>query len=268
MDRLIIERSGPLRGTVRVHGAKNAVLPIMAACLLTDEPSTITNVPPVTDVLTMIEILRGLGVRVSQAGDQLTIHPNGYTGVVAPYELVSRMRASICVLGPLLAKHGKAQVSMPGGCVIGARPVDLHLKGLQALGASVRVEHGYLVASTDRLHGARVHLAGGFGSSVLATDNIMMAASLAKGETIIEHAACEPEVVDLASCLVTMGACIEGQGSPVIRLEGVTQLHGARYRIIPDRIEAGTLMIATAMAGGGAAESGRGAGGGGEESSG
>jgi UDP-N-acetylglucosamine 1-carboxyvinyltransferase len=250
MDRLIIERSGPLRGAVRVHGAKNAVLPIMAACLLTDEPSTITNVPPVTDVLTMIEILRGLGVRASLAGDQLTIHPDGYTGVVAPYELVSRMRASICVLGPLLAKHGKAQVSMPGGCVIGARPVDLHLKGLQALGASVRIEHGYLVASTDGLHGARVHLAGGFGSSVLATDNVMMAASLAEGETIIEHAACEPEVVDLANCLVTMGACIEGQGSPVIRLQGVTRLHGARYRIIPDRIEAGTLMIATAMVGG------------------
>src|SRR3989338_7457114 len=250
MDRLIIERSGPLRGTVRVHGAKNAVLPIMAACLLTDEPSTITNVPPVTDVLTMIEILQSLGVRVALSGDSLTIDPHGYTGVMAAYALVSRMRASICVLGPLLAKHGKAQVSMPGGCVIGDRPVDLHLKGLEALGAFLRIEHGYLVASTDGLHGARVHLAGAFGSSVLATDNIMMAASLAKGETIIEHAACEPEVVDLASCLVTMGACIEGQGSPVIRLEGVTQLHGARYRIIPDRIEAGTLMIATAMVGG------------------
>ncbi|MDP3703179.1 MAG: UDP-N-acetylglucosamine 1-carboxyvinyltransferase [Candidatus Omnitrophota bacterium] len=250
MDRLIIERSGPLRGTVRVHGAKNAVLPIMAACLLTDEPSTITNVPPVTDVLTMIEILRGLGVRVALSKDQLTIDPAGSTGVMAAYELVNRMRASICVLGPLLAKQGKAQVSMPGGCVIGARPIDLHLKGLQALGASLQIEHGYIVASASGLRGAQVHLAGAFGSSVLATDNVMMAASLADGETIIENAACEPEVVDLADCLATMGARLQGQGSPVIRIQGVRQLRGTQYRIIPDRIEAGTLMIATAMVGG------------------
>ena len=250
MDKLFIERSGPLRGTVSVHGAKNAVLPIMAACLLTDEPSVIENVPPVTDVLTMIEILRGLGVHASLTGDQLAIHPDGYAGVVAPYELVSRMRASVCVLGPLLAKHRKAQVSMPGGCVIGARPIDLHLKGLQALGASVEIQHGYIIASTSGLRGARVQLGGSFGSSVLATGNVMMAASLASGETVIEQAACEPEVVDLAKFLITMGARIEGYGSPVIRIEGVDRLRGVRYRIIPDRIEAGTLMIAVAMAGG------------------
>jgi UDP-N-acetylglucosamine 1-carboxyvinyltransferase len=160
------------------------------------------------------------------------------------------MRASVCVLGPLLAKHRKAQVSMPGGCVIGARPIDLHLKGLQALGASVEIQHGYIIASTSGLRGARVQLGGSFGSSVLATGNVMMAASLASGETVIEQAACEPEVVDLAKFLITMGARIEGHGSPVIRIQGVRRLRGARHRIIPDRIEAGTLMIAVAMAGG------------------
>jgi UDP-N-acetylglucosamine 1-carboxyvinyltransferase len=250
MDKLIIERSGPLRGTVSVHGAKNAVLPIMAACLLTDEPSVITNVPSVTDVFTMMEILRGLGVGAALAGDRLTITPNGYGGVAAPYELVRRMRASVCVLGPLLAKHGRAQVAMPGGCVIGARPIDLHLKGLQALGASVEIQHGDILASTNGLRGARLHLGGAFGSSVLATDNVMMAATLAEGETIIEQAACEPEVVDLANFLITMGAGIEGHGSPVIRIQGMRRLRGATYRIIPDRIEAGTLMIAVAMASG------------------
>ncbi|MBI4003608.1 MAG: UDP-N-acetylglucosamine 1-carboxyvinyltransferase [Candidatus Omnitrophica bacterium] len=250
MDKLVIERSGPLCGTVSVHGAKNAVLPIMAACLLSDEPSVITNVPPVTDVFTMMEILRGLGVGAALAQDRLTITPDAYTGVVAPYELVSRMRASVCVLGPLLAKRGRAKVSMPGGCVIGARPIDLHLKGLQALGASVEIKHGYIIASTSGLRGARVQLGGSFGSSVLATGNVMMAASLAEGETLIEQAACEPEVVDLANFLLTMGARIEGCGSRVIRIRGVARLRGARHRIIPDRIEAGTLMIAVAMAGG------------------
>lgn len=250
MDRLVITRSGPLRGSITVNGAKNAVLPIMAACLLTEEPSVITRVPHVTDVLSMSELLRHLGVDVTLSGDQLRITPDRYAGTVAPYELVSRMRASLCVLGPLLAKHGKAQVSMPGGCVIGPRPIDLHLKGLQVLGAAITIEHGYLVATARELHGARVHLSGAFGSSVLATANVMMAATLAKGQTIIEHAACEPEVVDLADCLVAMGAHIKGQGTPVIRVDGVKRLRGARYRIIPDRIEAGTLMIAVAIAGG------------------
>ncbi len=248
MPRLLIQPSGPLRGTVAVNGAKNAVLPIMAACLLTDEPSTIENVPRVTDVVSMIEILRRLGVEVAFAGDRLTITPGRYAGTVAPYDLVSRMRASICVLGPLLAKQGKAQVSMPGGCVIGARPVDLHLKGLQTLGAAFSIEHGYIVGSAKELLGARIQLGGAFGSSVLATGNVMMAATLAKGTTVIEQAACEPEVVDLASCLIAMGARIEGHGGPVVRIEGVRRLRGVRHRIIPDRIEAGTLLIAAAVA--------------------
>ena len=250
MEKLLIRHSGPLRGTVTVNGAKNAVLPIMAACLLSEEPSVIQGVPRVADVLSMMEILRQLGVTVTLTEDTLTIHPGRYAGTVAPYELVSRMRASICVLGPLLAKQGRAQVSMPGGCVIGPRPIDLHVKGLQALGAAITVEHGYLVAVGEHLQGARVHLAGACGSSVLATANVMMAATLAPGVTTIEHAACEPEVVDLANCLVAMGARIEGHGGPVIRIEGVERLRGTTYRIIPDRIEAGTLMMAAAMVGG------------------
>ena len=249
-ETLFIRPSGPLHGTVTVNGAKNAVLPIMAACLLTEERSVIENVPRVTDVLTMIEILRGLGVTAAFTGDRLTVSPGRYTGTVAPYDLVSRMRASVCVLGPLLARHGKAQVSMPGGCVIGPRPIDLHLKGLQALGASFVLEHGDVVGATPGLRGGRVHLSGAFGSSVLATGNVMMAATLASGTTVIEHAACEPEVVDLANFLSAMGARIEGQGSPVIRIEGVPRLRGVRYRIIPDRIEVGTLMIAAAIVGG------------------
>lgn len=250
VEKLLIRHSGPLRGTVTVSGAKNAVLPIMAACLLTDEPSIIDNVPQVTDVVTMMEILRRLGAEGVLTDGQLHITPGRFQGTVAPYDLVSRMRASICVLGPLLARKGKAQVSMPGGCVIGPRPIDLHLKGLHALGASVAVEHGYLVAEAKQLHGARVHLGGAFGSSVLATGNVMMAATLAPGTTIIEHAACEPEVVDLANFLIRMGARIEGHGGPIIRIDGVAQLHGVSYRIIPDRIEAGTLMIAAAVVGG------------------
>jgi len=235
---------------VTVSGAKNAVLPIMAACLLSDEPSIIDNVPHVTDVVTMMEILRRLGAFGALSGDRLTITPGRFQGTVAPYDLVSRMRASICVLGPLLARKGKAQVSMPGGCVIGPRPIDLHLKGLQALGASVAVEHGYLVAEAKQLKGARIHLGGAFGSSVLATGNVLMAATLAPGTTLIEHAACEPEVVDLANFLIQMGARIEGHGGPLIRVESVSALHGVTYRIIPDRIEAGTLMIAAAIVGG------------------
>ncbi len=250
MTRLMIQRSGPLHGTVRVHGAKNAVLPIMAACLLTDEPSVIEGVPSVTDVLTMSEILRQLGAHVTLQDDRLAVTPPHQTAAAAPYELVSRMRASICVLGPLLAKYGRAKVSMPGGCVIGPRPIDLHLKGLQALGAHFRIEHGDIIATSQGLRGARIHLSGAFGSSVLATGNVMMASTLAEGTTVIEHAACEPEVLDLAAFLNSMGARIEGQGSTVIRIEGVQRLRGTRHRIIPDRIEAGTWMIATAMLGG------------------
>jgi len=249
VDKLLIQHSGPLQGIVSVSGAKNAVLPVMAACLLTQETSIIENVPNVSDVSLMVEILRHLGVEVEFLGDRLKISPGNYQGTEAPYELVSRMRASICVLGPLLAKHGKARVSMPGGCVIGSRPIDLHLKGLQMLGAVISVERGDVIAQGN-LHGARVYLSSTFGSSVLATANIMMAATLAQGSTTIEHAACEPEVTDLANFLVAMGARIEGHGSAVIRIEGVSRLHGAHHRIIPDRIEAGTLMIAAAIAGG------------------
>lgn len=249
-SRLLIRQSGPLQGTVRVHGAKNAVLPIMAACLLTDETSVIERVPHVTDVVLMAQILRHLGVKVAFAGDRLTITPGRYSGTAAPYELVSRMRASICVLGPLLARQGKAQVSMPGGCVIGPRPIDLHVKGLQTLGATFAVEHGYIVGTREALRGTKVHLAGAFGSSVLATANVMSAAVLAQGTTIIEHAACEPEITDLANFLIAMGARVDGSGSPVIRIEGVERLHGARYTIISDRIETGTWMMAAAMVGG------------------
>ena len=249
-SRLLIHQSGPLQGTVRVHGAKNAVLPIMAACLLTDETSVIEHVPHVTDVVLMTQILRHLGVKVDFTGDRLTVTPGRYSGTAAPYELVSRMRASICVLGPLLARQGKAQVSMPGGCVIGPRPIDLHVKGLQTLGATFVVEHGYIVGTREELRGTKVHLAGAFGSSVLATANVLSAAVLAKGTTILEHAACEPEITDLAHFLIAMGARIDGYGSPVIRIEGVERLHGAHYRIISDRIETGTWMMAAAMVGG------------------
>lgn len=249
MDRLFLQRSGPVRGVVSVSGAKNAVLPIMAACLLTDEPSVIERVPRVTDVDTMAEILRRLGADARLQDERLTVTP-GPAHLVAPYELVSKMRASICVLGPLLARHGKARVSMPGGCVLGSRPIDLHLKGLQALGASLTLEHGDIVAETRGLRGTRVHLGGTAGSSVLATDNVMMAAVLAHGTTVIEHAACEPEVVDLAECLIQMGAKISGHGGPVIRIDGVARLRGAAHQIIPDRIEAGTFLIAAGLLGG------------------
>jgi len=250
MDKLIIERSGPLVGTVTVSGSKNTALPIMAACLLTEDECVIEPVPHVMDVKTMVEILRVLGVEVRWEGDQLVIKPDGYRGWTAPYELVSLMRASVCVLGPLLAKQGRARVSMPGGCVIGPRPIDLHLKGLEVLGATISIEHGDIVAHAEKLMGTQIFLAGPFGSSVLATANVMMAATLADGVTTIEHAACEPEVVDLANFLIAMGARIAGHGSPVIRVEGVPRLHGASYQIIPDRIEAGTVMIAAAMLGG------------------
>jgi len=252
MDTLVVERSGPLTGSIGVSGAKNAALPIMAACLLAEEESVIEGVPHVTDVLTMAEILRTLGAEVSwpRPPSGLVIRPGDYAGWTAPYELVRLMRASVCVLGPLLARHGRARVSLPGGCVIGPRPIDLHLKGLQALGAAIAIEHGDILAQAERLTGAVIHLAGPAGSSVLATDNVMMAATLADGATVIESAACEPEVVDLANCLIAMGARISGHGTPRIQIDGVARLRGARWRVIPDRIETGTLMIAAAMTGG------------------
>jgi UDP-N-acetylglucosamine 1-carboxyvinyltransferase len=247
MDKLVIEGGKRLHGTVTISGAKNACLPILAAALLSDDKSVIRNIPALRDMSTMLKILKNFGVRVQQDGDVVTVEPKGYSGYVAPYELVSTMRASICVLGPLLAKQRRAEVSFPGGCVIGPRPIDIHLKGLTALGADIRVEKGYLIADGKNLKGTHIYLGGHFGSSVLATDNVMMAATLAKGVTIIENAACEPEVADLATFLVKMGARIKGYGTPRIIVEGVKKLHGAEHAVIADRIEAGTYMLAAAI---------------------
>ncbi len=243
MEKLIIEGGVPLKGTVQVSGAKNSVLPIIAACLLTGERCRIKNVPNLRDVHSMIKIIASLGAKAGMSRGQLTIEADNIKNLTAEYKLVSTMRASFCVLGPLLGRFKKAKVSLPGGCIIGVRPVDLHLKGIRSLGASVDVQGGYVVVSAKELKGNNVYLGGMFGSSVLATDNVMMAAVLAKGRTIIESAACEPEVVDLANFLNKMGAKIRGQGTPCIEIEGVRHLHGTDYQIIPDRIEAGTLIL-------------------------
>jgi UDP-N-acetylglucosamine 1-carboxyvinyltransferase len=247
MDKLVIAGGKRLSGTVTISGAKNACLPILAATLLSDEKSVIKNVPALRDMSTMLKILKNFGASVKQEGDCITVEPKGYTKYTAPYDLVSTMRASICVLGPLLAKQKKAEVSFPGGCVIGPRPIDIHLKGLTALGAKIKVEKGYIVADGKNLKGTHIYLGGHFGSSVLATDNVMMASTLAKGVTIIENAACEPEVADLAAFLVKMGAKIKGYGTPRIIVEGVKKLHGAEHSVIPDRIETGTYMLAGAI---------------------
>ncbi len=247
MDKIVLSGGVKLKGSVEVSGAKNAALPIMAATLLTDEKCVIKRVPPLRDVNTMVKILRNLGVKVAFEDGRLTIDPRGYKNYIAPYKYVKEMRASFCVLGPILAKLKCAQVSYPGGCAIGNRPVDLHLKGIKALGADIKIEHGYVIASARQLKGAHVYLGGAFGSSVLATDNVMMAATLAKGKTFIENAACEPEVVDLAEFLVKMGAKIKGAGTHFIEIEGVKRLDGADHEIIPDRIEAGTFMVGAAI---------------------
>lgn len=250
MDKFIVEGGARLKGTVELSGAKNAALPMLAATLLTDDKCIIKNVPPLRDVYTMLRIVRTLGVKADMDDGVVVIDPRGYSNYTAPYKLVSTMRASICVLGPILAKLKHAEVSMPGGCVIGQRPIDLHEKGLKALGANIKIEHGYIIADSKNLTGGRVYLGGKFGSSVLATANVMMAATLARGKTVIENAACEPEVCDLADFLVKMGAKIKGQHTPILEIEGVKSLHGAEYSIINDRIEAGTFMIAAAITGG------------------
>ncbi len=247
MDKLVIEGGKPLRGTVEISGAKNACLPILAATLLSDEKSVIKNIPALRDMSTMLKILKNFGARVECDGSTITVEPRGYKKYIAPYELVSTMRASVCVLGPLLAKQRRAEVSFPGGCVIGPRPIDLHLKGLRALGAEIKVERGYIIADGSKLAGGNVYLGGHFGSSVLATANTMMAATLAKGETVIENAACEPEVVDLANFLIKMGAKVSGASTHTLVIEGVKKLHGAEHSVIPDRIEAGTYILAAAM---------------------
>jgi UDP-N-acetylglucosamine 1-carboxyvinyltransferase len=243
MDRLAIEGGERLRGEVTVSGSKNATLPVLAATLLTDDACIIKGVPSLRDTNTMVKILRSLGKNVDFAQGAVTITQGKGTNFLADYKLVSTMRASFCVLGPLLAKLRKAKVSLPGGCVIGLRPVDLHLKGLRALGAEINIERGYVVATASKLKGNYIYLGGEYGSSVLATDNVMMAAVLAPGRTVIEAAACEPEVSDLAEFLIKMGAKIKGHGTPSIEIEGVNRLHGAEHKIIPDRIEAGTFVI-------------------------
>jgi UDP-N-acetylglucosamine 1-carboxyvinyltransferase len=246
MDKLIIEGPTRLSGEVIIEGSKNAALPIIAASILSDEKSVIKGVPELSDVFTMCKILRALGVKTNFSNRVLEIDPSGYKGNTAAYSYVSTMRASICVLGPLLAKQRYAKVSLPGGCVIGPRPINIHIKGLKALGADITIEHGYVIARTKGLKGSSIYLGGPFGSSVLATANVMMAAVLAKGKTIIEYAACEPEIVDLADFLIKMGANIKGHRTHTIQIEGVKSLHGAVHNVIPDRIEAGTYMIAAA----------------------
>jgi UDP-N-acetylglucosamine 1-carboxyvinyltransferase len=233
---------------VRISGSKNAALPILAATLLTDETCVLRNVPKLLDTSTMVKLLKSLGKEVDWVKDKLIIMSKGVTNPVADYRLVSTMRGSICVLGPLLTKLGEARVSLPGGCVIGVRPVDLHIKGVEALGAKVNIDAGYIIAAARRLKGSRVYLGGSSGPSVLGTANIMMAATLAEGETVIECAACEPEVEDLANFLNEMGARIKGQGSPRIVIQGVKKLHGADFRLSADRIEAGTFVLLSAMA--------------------
>lgn len=246
MDKLVIEGGRRLSGEIKISGAKNAALPLMAAALLTDDTCTIRNVPRLRDTATMVKLLRSLGKIVEVERDCVIISSSGGLNDTADYKLVSTMRGSFCVLGPLLAKLGRAKVSLPGGCIIGVRPVDLHLKGLQAIGAKIDIDGGYVIAKARALKGAQIYLGGGFGSSVLATANVMMAAVLAAGETIIESAACEPEVEDLGNFLSEMGARIKGHGTSRIVISGVKKMHGTDYKIIPDRIEAGTFILLAA----------------------
>jgi len=246
MEKLIIEGNKPLKGEVEIGGSKNATLPILAATLLTDEPCTIDNVPRLRDTATMVKLLRSLGKAISIDKHSITVSAKGPLKQVADYKLVSTMRGSFCVLGPLLTKLKKAKVSLPGGCVIGVRPVNLHLKGMKALGAKVDVANGYVNASTRKLKGSHIYLGGVYGSSVLATANVMMAATLADGETIIESASCEPEIEDLGNFLNAMGSDVKGCGTPRISINGVKGLHGANYRIGPDRIETGTFILIAA----------------------
>jgi UDP-N-acetylglucosamine 1-carboxyvinyltransferase len=243
MESLLIKGGVPLHGEVTISGAKNAVLPILAATLLTPEACVIRRVPNLSDVKFMCQILTWLGAQVRVEGDTVRVQAKKIKGA-GDYDLIRKMRGSICIMGPLLGRLKKATVSLPGGCVIGARPINLHLKGLQALGARVTINKGYVQVSARRLIGSALFLGGRAGSTVLGTANVMMAATLAEGVTVIESAACEPEVVDLANFLKAMGANISGAGSPTITIQGVKQLHGAEHEVIPDRIEAATYAIA------------------------
>ena len=245
MDSLLIKGGVPLHGDVRISGAKNAVLPLMAATLLTSEPCVIHRVPDLSDVKFMGQILQSLGADVKWDGDTVHIHAKKLKGH-GDYDLIRKMRGSICIMGPMLGRLRQATVSLPGGCVIGARPIDLHLKGFEALGTKVTIDSGYVYAKAPKLRGNPVFLGGRAGPTVLGTANVMMAATLADGVTIIESAACEPEVIDLADFLNAMGAKIVGAGSPTITITGVKSLHGAQHEVIPDRIEAATYAIAAA----------------------
>lgn len=249
MDKLLIEGGACLNGEVWISGAKNSALPILAASILSDEPINITNLPDLHDISTMLELLRKMGAEISRDEKfSVVINTGSLNSVVAPYELVKTMRASILVLGPLLARYGKAEVSLPGGCAIGSRPVDLHLRGLEAMGAKIEVDGGYIRASCDGpLKGGRVF----FDTvTVTGTENILMAATLADGQTLIENAAREPEIVDLANCLNAMGADITGAGTDMITVRGVKSLKGCRYPVMADRIETGTFLVAAAATGG------------------
>ena len=247
MQQFLVKGGARLQGEVSISGAKNAALPIMFATLLAEQPSVISNVPALKDIDTTFKLLRMFGAVVEREADRVTVDATNLTSQVAPYELVRTMRASILALGPLLARFGYAEVSLPGGCAIGARPVNLHIDGLRKMGAQIVVEHGYIKARAERLKGA--HLVMDM-VSVTGTENLLMAATLADGVTIIENAAREPEVVDLANYLIALGAKITGAGSPTIRIEGVPTLKGASHKVLPDRIETGTFLVAAAVTGG------------------
>ncbi|MDD5181104.1 MAG: UDP-N-acetylglucosamine 1-carboxyvinyltransferase [Gallionellaceae bacterium] len=247
MQKLAIQGGIPLRGEVRISGAKNAALPIMCASLLTADVLQLSNVPELHDVATMRKLLEQMGVKVCARDGNMALNGGQVNKPEAPYDMVKTMRASVLVLGPLVARFGEARVSLPGGCAIGSRPVDLHIKGLQAMGAEIHIEHGYIHARAKRLKGARIFFDI---VSVTGTENLMMAASLADGVTVLENAAREPEVLDLANCLRAMGAKIEGDGTDTISITGVEELNGAAHSIMPDRIESGTFLVAAAATGG------------------
>ena len=249
MDSFLIKGGVPLHGEVTISGSKNAALPILAATLLTDEPCVIRRVPDLSDTRFMVQILQSLGAQATFENGTVTVHAKKIKGY-ADYELVRKMRGSICIAGPLLARLRKARISLPGGCIIGARPINLHLKGFAALGVKIKIEGGYVDATAKKLTGNSMFLGGRAGPTVLGTANVMMAAALADGVTVIESAACEPEVVDLANFLNAMGAQISGAGSPTITVTGVKKLHGAEHEVIPDRIEAATFAIAAAATNG------------------
>ena len=248
MDKILVHGGHPLSGSIKISGSKNSALPILAATLLTKEQCVLRHVPDLSDTNYMVQILTHLGASVERASGTVAVQAEKVESV-APYDIVRRMRASVCVLGPLLARCGEATVSLPGGCIIGDRPIDLHLRGFEALGAGIRVENGNVRMFAPKLQGTVINLRGKFGPTVLGTDNVMMAAVLAEGTTVIEGAAAEPEVCDLANFLNKMGAKIEGAGTRRLIIEGVKELHGAEHDIIPDRIETGTFLVAAAIAG-------------------